>query len=378
MKTKRKTKKTVRKSKKGGVLLFQTAPQDIMPELHRFANGKVQVVGDGRYGVILRLSADESTLLKTTTCGVKHILVKVVAIDKDARYKKYEMEKISVLEFEEEVHIHQDVCEASIKKLSCSIAPTLLYAQIYTLPELQQFPSISKHINTTGRVGLIFMEMIETYTDDYPAFNLLEYYKMPQNKDGIIKEMFPKARRLLIMLAQLGFLHNDFHLRNLVCPFPLLYIIDFGRASRMTEKEKDEFNGYVEANDIEKIITFLYGEIKYYINKNPTGFLYYQWLNQPQIDTLVPGIDLSIEIASEESLVAPIKIAQDQHALCVFPPKMPYREIEESDRRKRLADKTAAAKEKLANETPEEKTLREEQELEKLRRLDPNYYPYGS
>jgi len=358
MKTKKKTKKTrVRKSKKGGVLLFQTAPQDIMPELHRFANGKVKVVGDGRYGVILRLTADESTLLKTTTCGVKHILVKVVAIDKDAIYKKYEMVKISVLDFEEEVHIHQDVCEASIKKFSCSIAPTLLYAQIYTLPELQQFPSISKHINTTGRVGLIFMEMIETFTDDYPASNLLEYYEMPQNKNLITKVMFPKARRLLIMLAQLGFLHNDFHLRNLVCPYPLLYIIDFGRASRMLEEEKDEFNSYIEANDIEKIITFLYGGIKHYINENPTGYLSYQWLNQPQIDTFVPGIDLSIEIATEESLVAPIKIAQDQHALCVFPPKIPYRKIE-SDRRKKLADKKA--KEKLANETPEKEAVREE------------------
>jgi hypothetical protein len=140
-------------------------------------------------------------------------------------------------------------------------------------------------------------------------------------------------------------------------------------------------------------------------------------LNQPQIDTVVPGIDLSIKFAPQESIVAPIRFAQEQQAFCVFPPKIPYGEIdrpererimreekEESERirkkiedeievvrklgEKRLADEKAAA---LAKETPEEKALREEKEAseketaeqatrekeaEKLRSLDPNYFPY--
>jgi hypothetical protein len=201
------------------------------------------------------------------------------------------------------------------------------------------------------------------------------------------------------MLAQIGFLHNDFHLRNFLCQeTPLvIYIIDFGRATRMTEEQKIEFNGYLEANDVEKIITFLYGKNKSYINDNHTKFLYYQWLNQPQIDTVVPGIDLSIKFAPQESIVAPIRFAQEQQAFCVFPPKIPYGEIDRPERErimrekeaeaerirkkiedgieavrklgeKRLADEKAAA---LAKETPEEKEA-SEKEAEKLRSLDPN------
>uniref|UniRef100_A0A6C0HWX7 Aminoglycoside phosphotransferase domain-containing protein n=1 Tax=viral metagenome TaxID=1070528 RepID=A0A6C0HWX7_9ZZZZ len=414
MKTRiRRNKKTRNKkrtrNRKGGVLFFQTAVQDIMPELHRFLSGKQEVVGDGRHGVILRFTADESTMLRSEKCGLKHILVKVVAIDQNAKIQGYSIDKISVLEFEEEVHIHQDICEASVKEFSCSIAPTLLYAQIYTLTELDQFPALKLKINTTGRIGLIFMEMIKADKDDYPAFNLYDYYIMPTNKQFVLN-LFPTMRRILIMLAQLGFLHNDFHLRNFVCQeTPLvIYIIDFGRATRMTEEQKIEFNGYLEANDVEKIITFLYGKNKSYINDNHTKFLYYQWLNQPQIDTVVPGIDLSIKFAPQESIVAPIRFAQEQQAFCVFPPKIPYGEIDRPERErimrekeaeaerirkkiedgieevrklgeKRLADEKAAA---LAKETPEEKALREEKETaeqatrekeaEKLRSLDPN------
>jgi hypothetical protein len=338
----RKTRKIKRTRKtKGGVLFFQTAPQDIMPELKRFLSGPPEVVGDGRYGVILRFTADESTVLRSDKCGLKHILVKVVAIEKDAKINRYKIEKSSVLEFEEEVHIHQDICEASVKEFSCSIAPTLLYAQIYTLTELEdQFPALKLRIETTGRIGLIFMEMIKADKDDYPAFNLYDYYRIPTNKQFVLN-LFPKTRRILIMLAQLGILHNDFHLRNFVCQeTPLvIYIIDFGRATRMTEEQKIEFNGYLEANDVEKIITFLYGEIKSYINHNYTKFLYYQWLNQPQIDTVVPGIDPSIEFATQESIVAPIRFAEDQHALCVFPPKIPYGEIDRPERERKMREK---------------------------------------
>jgi serine/threonine-protein kinase RIO1 len=312
-----------------------------MPELKRFLSGPPEVVGDGRYGVILRFTADESTVLRSDKCGLKHILVKVVAIEKDAKINRYKIEKSSVLEFEEEVHIHQDICEASVKEFSCSIAPTLLYAQIYTLTELEdQFPALKLRIETTGRIGLIFMEMIKADKDDYPAFNLYDYYRIPTNKQFVLN-LFPKTRRILIMLAQLGILHNDFHLRNFVCQeTPLvIYIIDFGRATRMTEEQKIEFNGYLEANDVEKIITFLYGEIKSYINHNYTKFLYYQWLNQPQIDTVVPGIDPSIEFATQESIVAPIRFAEDQHALCVFPPKIPYGEIDRPERERKMREK---------------------------------------
>ena len=65
---------------KGGVL-FQTTRQHIIPELRRFSNGESEYVANGRYGVVLRLSASESTVLRNATCAIKNLLVKIIVVN---------------------------------------------------------------------------------------------------------------------------------------------------------------------------------------------------------------------------------------------------------------------------------------------------------
>ena len=48
--------------RKGGVLLYHKP--DIIPELIRFANGRIKFLKQGTYGLLLKLTVKEPTLLK--------------------------------------------------------------------------------------------------------------------------------------------------------------------------------------------------------------------------------------------------------------------------------------------------------------------------
>lgn len=318
---------------KGGVL-FKTTRQHIIPELRRFSNGESEYVANGRYGVVLRLSASESTVLRNATCAIKNLLVKIVAIDTPQEIQGHVIDKITVSAFEEEVHIHQDVCERSLEKFHCSIAPTILYADIFTLPELEKlFPSIHKYIGREGRIGLIFMEMIKADKDDSPAFTVHDYYNIPRNRPYVFTVLIPRARRLLIMLAQIGFLHNDFHLRNFLCQeTPLVYIIDFGRATRISPEQVALFNSYVDASDLSKIVPFLFGT-KISFMENPK-YVWYQWLHKNSLEPYVRGFARTIAVTSQKDVVDPIRLKEEEMALCYLPPKISY-----SDRERLAAEK---------------------------------------
>ena len=377
-----------RNRKKGGVLFFQTAVQDIIPEIHRFANGSTVDVANGRYGIVLRLTTTDSHVFKNNKGAITHLLVKVVAIDNNQYFNKYPLEKISVLDFEREVHAHQDICERSLEKFHCSIAPTLLYAEIFTLDQLEsQFPTIHQHLRVPrGRIGLIFMEMIKADKDEYPAFNLNDYYLTPGNEKLMLDDLFPMARRLLIMLAQIGFLHNDFHLRNFLYQETpsVVYIIDFGKATRISPEQVALFETYLEETNLEKIIDFLYRGGKDFAGFGGNQyFIGYQWLKRNQTKTIVryeDPIDPTLKIATEQAVKKFIVVEPGE--LLVFPPKIPYGEIDRQERErkmreekaeaeerevlrkmeeKRLADKKAS-EEQLAKESSEEKELREEKE----------------
>jgi hypothetical protein len=333
---------------KGGVL-FKTSRQHIIPELRRFSNGESEYVANGRYGVVLRLSASESTVLRNATCAIKNLLVKIVAIDTPQEIHGHVIDKITVSAFEEEVHIHQDVCERSLEKFHCSIAPTILYADIFTLPELEKlFPSIHKYIGREGRIGLIFMEMIEA-DDDSPAFTVHDYYNIPRNRPYVFTVLIPRARRLLIMLAQIGFLHNDFHLRNFLCQeTPLVYIIDFGRATRISPEQVALFNSYLDASDLSKIVPFLFGT-KIAFMENPK-YVWFQWLHKNSLEPYVRGFARTIAVTSQKDIVDPIRLKEEEMALCYLPPKISYSDRERlatENERLRVAKERESIKEQI-------------------------------
>jgi hypothetical protein len=371
-----------------------------MPELQRFSNGTIDYVCSGSYGIVLQMDADESTVLSTQTCGIKSILVKIVSIDKPLTFDNeieteegiekevIEIEPTSVDEFKKEVKLQELIRKKSVTNFNCSIIPSILYADVYTQEELMAtFPKIKDSIVTTGKVGLIFMEHILDQTGR-TARNLGSYYHYEAYKYYTQQMYFPMARRLLIMLAQLGYLHNDFHTGNILASGASVIIIDVGRVTPITREDYELFSGYFQTyasgGSPVELLTFLHGKRIPIVA--PEGkeehYLPAQWLRQNQIDTYVPGIDPTVVIAPENIITRTLILSEEQKTRCVTA-KVPYIERDaaarvtaEMDARDARDARETAAKEKLANETPEEKTLREEQDAEKLRRLDPNYYPY--
>jgi len=242
------------------------------------------------------------------------------------------------------------------------------------------FPKIKNSIVTTGKVGLIFMEHILDPTGT-TARNLDSFYHFEETKNYTQRMYFPMARRLLIMLAQLGYLHNDFHTGNILASGATVYIIDVGKATPITAEDYGLFSGYLQtwassANPIE-LITFLHGKRIPIIapEGKKENYLHSQWLRQNQIDTYVPGIDPSILIAPEQIVTRTLILSEDQKTRCVRA-KIPYIEREATAREAAAREATAreaaareaaareatareaAAQQKRKSETPEEKEAR--------------------
>jgi hypothetical protein len=193
-----------------------------------------------------------------------------------------------------------------LKKFSCSIVPTVLHAGVYTYEELMtHFPKIGVNVTTLGRIGIIFMENIansETISD-----------LIAKDKRSVIENFFPRMRRMLIMLAQLGFLHNDYNLTNWLVSGEALLLIDFGMATRI-----DTF----DEEDVTSVISFLSVDTD---EQTKRYKLQLQWLRQEQIDTFTDVIDPNVRIAPQFSITGPLHVAERE--LCILP-KMPAVEKE--------------------------------------------------
>ena len=292
--------------KRGGVLF--TSQKDIMPELVRFTT-KIHILTQRPHAVLLELHADPSTIL-SNPCAIGSIILKIVAIE-HAIFNGHTIQATPIKEFEGEVHKHQDICERSVTRFGCSIAPTILHADVYTKEELMRaFPSIGQYVK--GTVGLIFMEHI---THDRHESPTLHHFQSGND--------LAKARRLLIMLAQIGFLHNDFHLNNIVVTKPLhgnlaLLLIDFGRTSVIEPSDLDVFQQKVEAYDASRddalkkwILSFLY-RIEYKRYKPEHYPETYGWFVQED------------DIADEIEVTAPILLDEVQKKNCVSFQKISY------------------------------------------------------
>ena len=342
----RKTRRR-RKTKKGGVLFLKS--QNILPELRKFAEGTITLVNSGKSGVTFKLTAENDfdihrMVVKDPIRSPVTILVKLVSIGEDLTIHGRTIKGVMIEEFKNEVDTHHDICERSLKQFHCSIAPTLLHADIYQSEELKkQFPNIGKYLPFQGVFGLIFMELIlSPYGNN--AFSLARYHLYSETNEWALGE-FPKARRLLIMLAQLGFLHNDFHLSNIVCSPPALFLIDFGYVTPFTEKK--ELKRCLDAMDYVNLIPLLYGKRKVELNTEVEieYALNYQWLRRPQIDEFVKGVDPEIEIAPEEQITGPIQLTPEELAKCVKPSKKDYLETRNALNSREESNQSAAAAE---------------------------------
>ena len=371
----RKTKRQRTRNRKGGVLFFQTAVQDIMPELQRFADGTVTFVNSGGNGYIIELKSDESTVFKSERGGINSILVKMVSIDGPYRFvqdgEEIENNSSSAESFEQEVHLQDEIRDKSVKRFNGSIIPSILHADIYTQRELDMFPKIKAMVKMPGRVGLIFMEHILN-TDKLTAANLASYYFHPPTKDYTIQKLFPRARRVLIMLAQLGFLSNDFNPGNILVTGNVLLIIDVAKATRIPEEKMAEFQSYLDRGDASNLLKFLYGNVPYVAeteeDKTDEKYLDCQWLGQNQIDTYVEGINPTVLIVPESYITDPLRLTEEQKALCLNPTKINYVEKEaakKAEREAAMAAQEAARIERIAREADAEAARRKAYEAER-------------
>jgi serine/threonine-protein kinase RIO1 len=298
--------KKSKRTRRGGVILYKKQKQDIMPELIRYAHGDISFVNNGTYGITFQLESDVSTILTRNGCSLTSILVKLIAIDSPLHCGETELIDVDVDDFRNEVSIQQDIGEASLKKFNCSIVPTVLHAGVYTYEELMtHFPKIGVNVTTLGRIGIIFMENI---SDSETISDLIE-----KDKRTVTEFFFPRMRRMLIMLAQLGFLHNDYNLTNWLVSGEALLLIDFGMATRI-----DTF----DEKDVTSIISFLSVDTD---EQTKRYKLQLQWLRQEQIDTFTDVIDPDVRIAPQLSITGPLHMAERE--LCIVP-KMPAVEKE--------------------------------------------------
>ena len=294
-----------RRTRRGGVILYKTHKQDIMTELIRYANGDIKFINNGTYGFTFQLKSDISTILTRDGCGLESILVKLIAIDSPLYFAKNKVEVVDVTDFKNEVSIQEDICARSLEMFHCSIVPTVLHAGVYTHEEfMTHFPKIGENVITQGRIGIIFMENI---ADSKTIHELFE-----QDKQNVIENLFPRMRRMLIMLAKLGFLHNDYKFTNWLVSGEALFLIDFGMATRI----KDTF----DESDVTSMISFLSLNTDELDEKYTGYILELQWLRQEQIDTFTEEIDPDIKIALQSSITSPIFVAERE--LCVLH-KMP-------------------------------------------------------
>ena len=338
MRRNRKIKQTRRKTK-GGVLLYQGLhDNDIMPLLKEFENGEIDYLSNGRNGLILKLTPPNNTSSSRMENGINSILIKVVTLDGDLEYNNVTISRIHIKNFEKEVHFHQKISHDSLDRFGCSIVPTILFAEVYTPEQLiKQFPNIARQFKTIGQIGIIFMEHVKN-TQGELAYPLNDYFK--QNGTYFFRIMLPIARRLLIMLAQLGFLHNDFHLGNILFTGNALLIIDFGRATTMTPELYDTFNRELELYERNKnplkIIEILYGRQVPMVDVPEEDVHYYlarQWLGQNQMDDYVPEIDPTVLIAPQSSVVEPLLLNKSQLQKTISFPLIPYVEREKEERK---------------------------------------------
>jgi len=241
------------------------------------------------------------------------------------KYKSIDIEHEKIdpaYKFENEVRTHQEIIKRSIEKWSCSIVPTLLHADIYTPEQLAiTFPKINSFFKG-GNLGLIFMEQITNGRDLAPTLHKKIHF-------------YPQARRLLIMFAEIGFLHNDPHLGNILhSDNDVFILIDFGRTTYIPEPELSFFKRTLTSYDASKnpllkqnILSFVYESRHpdYMPSDYPS---HYQWFIRDILaDT--DEIDLSVAIADESSIVDPIKIEESQKEFCIkTPPLYPYGGVE--------------------------------------------------
>ena len=216
--------------------------------------GNGQYVAKGKTGIVLKVTSD--TLPFTDTAKrtkVQTIVVKVVPLQ-NVLTQKVEFSGTKESSVRKEFKRQKWLDEASIRKYGFSIFPTPILYKTTTLHNLaSKFPFFGKlldfwDVRDDGRIGVIFMELANSNG------------KAGTMADSRLKRADPLGRRLLFMLAMLGYVHGDFHKGNFFQSGRGFVIGDLGEARPLTSLEREKLSAFIHGSSSKnEIIKLLYG-----------------------------------------------------------------------------------------------------------------------
>ena len=218
------------------------------------SQGRGQYVAKGKTGIVLKVSTDAMPFTDTAKqTRVQTIVVKVVPLH-DMLTPKVEFRGTKESSVRKEFKRQKWLDEASIRKYGFSIFPTPIFYKTTTLHDLaSKFPFFGKlldfwEVRKNGRIGVIFMELANSNG------------KAGTMSESRLKRAEPLGRRLLFMLAMLGYIHGDFHKGNFFQSGRGFVIGDLGEARPLTTLEREKLTAFIHgASSKREIIKLLYG-----------------------------------------------------------------------------------------------------------------------
>lgn len=228
------------------------------------------VISHGAYGTVLKCEVppESSSFVHTLDPTIKAstIVVKVsVAIDdpddEGAFYNVKFVDSPKIVgiatvfldDFENEVKMQRNAYHDSIEQFNYPICPMILFSK--SIPQTEPFMSswIQVEKNSEDELPpwsfkLIAMEML---SEDVTT--LYRIQRAPETK-----KLFEMTFIMCLDLLALDILHNDLHLNNVLVANNRAYIIDFGRAQKIVQRDKRKYVQYLKENSYLKMYRFFY------------------------------------------------------------------------------------------------------------------------
>lgn len=218
-------------------------------------NGKGKYLTKGKSGIILKVTVPGSLPFTEVASNrkVRTLIVKVLPLQ-SMTTSKVQFRGSTESAVHKEFTRQKWLNDACIQKYGFTIFPTPVFFETITYETLASKFSLFRQLLQfwkvvgDGRVGVIYMELVNSRG----AVGTMAESRSERAE--------PLGRRLLIMLAMLGFVHGDFHMGNFFQSGRGFVIGDLGNARQLTRKELEKRDSFLKGRATKKdFIKLLYG-----------------------------------------------------------------------------------------------------------------------
>jgi hypothetical protein len=217
----------------GGTLRWDASLNVNRALVDAMRRGIGKFVAKGSYGIVMKLTAPDKEDFPFTDLAegdkVRTLIVKVIPMT-DLKFVNDRLRGTAYADFKKEYNTHKLLDVACKKHYGFSIFPTPIKSAVAPIRALMDAMPFFKQLmyqwglSNTADVGIIFMETANS-----------------KGKSGTLSDRSPRqmrlCRRLLLMMATLGYVHGDFHDGNFFTSANGFVIGDLGEARPMTPKE---------------------------------------------------------------------------------------------------------------------------------------------